>query len=178
MPSSAEYSDHFTNLLTDLSVHPCASSLSCVRVSVTPWTVACQAPLSMGILQARILDWVAMPSFRPPALQVNSLPFESRLEFKSTNFEGRQIYPQAYRFRPHSKKLSLITEGFPGGTSGKEPACQCRRHKRWLFDPWVGKIPWRRAWQPTPVFLPGESHGRGTWWALVHRAAKSRTQLK
>ena len=26
------------------------------------------------------------------------------------------------------------------------------------FDPWVGKIPWRRAWQPTPVFLPGESH--------------------
>ena len=28
------------------------------------------------------------------------------------------------------------------------------------FDPWVGKIPWRRAWQPTPVFLPGESHGQ------------------
>ena len=32
-----------------------------------------------------------------------------------------------------------------------------RRHKRCRFDPWVGKIPWRRAWQPTPVFLPGES---------------------
>ena len=31
------------------------------------------------------------------------------------------------------------------------------RHR---FDPWVGKIPWRRAWQPTPVFLPGESHGQ------------------
>ena len=28
------------------------------------------------------------------------------------------------------------------------------------FDPWVGKVPWRRAWQPTPVFLPGESHGQ------------------
>ena len=50
--------------------------------------------------------------------------------------------------------------GFPGGTSGKEPACQCRRCKRLGFDPWVGKIPWRRAWQPTPVFLPGESHGQ------------------
>ena len=49
---------------------------------------------------------------------------------------------------------------FPGGTSGKEPACQCRKHKRHRFDPWVGKIPWRRAWQPTPVFLPGESHGQ------------------
>jgi len=39
----------------------------------------------------------------------------------------------------------------------KEPACQCRRPKRCRFNPWVGKIPWRRAWQPTPVFLPGES---------------------
>ena len=37
---------------------------------------------------------------------------------------------------------------------------QCRRHKRHRFDPWVGKTPWRRAWQPTPVFLPGESHGQ------------------
>ena len=36
--------------------------------------------------------------------------------------------------------------------SGQEPACQCRRHKTRGFDPRVGKIPWRRAWQPTPVF--------------------------
>ena len=36
-------------------------------------------------------------------------------------------------------------------------ACQCRRHKRHGFNPWVGKIPWRKKWQPTPVFLPGES---------------------
>ena len=50
--------------------------------------------------------------------------------------------------------------GFPGGASDKEPACQCRRHKRCVFYPWVGKIPWRKAWQPTPVFLPGESHGQ------------------
>ena len=44
----------------------------------------------------------------------------------------------------------------PGGTSGEEPACQCRRHKR----PWVRKSSWRRKQQPTPVFLPGESHGQ------------------
>ena len=49
---------------------------------------------------------------------------------------------------------------FPGGPSGKEPPCQCRRQKRWGFAPWVRKIPWRRTWQPTPVFLPGESHGQ------------------
>ena len=46
------------------------------------------------------------------------------------------------------------------------------------FNPWVKKIPWRRACQPTPVFLLGESHGQGAWWAIVHRVAKSRTQLK
>ena len=49
--------------------------------------------------------------------------------------------------------------GFPGGACGKELACQCRRLKILGFSPWVGKIPWRRAWQPTPVFLSGDSHG-------------------
>ena len=43
-----------------------------------------------------------------------------------------------------------IAASIPGGASGKEPACQCRRFKRCGFDPWVGKISWRRAWQPTP----------------------------
>ena len=47
--------------------------------------------------------------------------------------------------------------GFPGGSSGKEPACQCRRYKSHGFDPWIRKIPWRRARQSTAVFSPGES---------------------
>ena len=50
--------------------------------------------------------------------------------------------------------------GFPGGASGEEPTCQCRSYKKHGLDPWVGKIPWRRKWQPTPVFLPAESHGQ------------------
>ena len=51
--------------------------------------------------------------------------------------------------------------GLPGGNRGKEPACQNRLdNERCGFAPWVGKIPWRRAWQPTPIFLPGESHGQ------------------
>ena len=53
--------------------------------------------------------------------------------------------------------------GFPGGASGKEPTCQCRRRKRGRFVPWVRKIPWRRKWQPSPVFFPRESHGRRMW---------------
>ena len=54
----------------------------------------------------------------------------------------------------------MFVLGFPGGACSKEPACQCRRHKRPPeagFNPWVRKILWRRAWQSTPVFLPGES---------------------
>ena len=56
--------------------------------------------------------------------------------------------------------LILFSKGFPGGTSGKEPSCQCRKRKRHGFDPWVGEMPWRRAWQLILVFLPGESHGQ------------------
>ena len=51
-------------------------------------------------------------------------------------------------------------EGLPGWHSGKESTCQCRRCRRGKFDPWVRKTPWSRKWQPTPVFLPGESHGQ------------------
>ena len=54
---------------------------------------------------------------------------------------------------------------FPGGSAGKESTCQCWRHRKSKFDPWVGKIPCRR--EPTPVFWPGEFHG------LVHGVAKN-----
>ena len=48
----------------------------------------------------------------------------------------------------------------PRWCGGKEFACQRRRHRRLGFDPWLRKIPRRRAWQPFPVFLPGKSHGQ------------------
>ena len=68
------------------------------------------------------------------------------------------------------------------GLDGKESTCQCRRPE---FDPWVGKIPWRRAWQPTSIFLPGESpwteelgrlqsmgsHKVRYYWATKHSTA-------
>ena len=63
-------------------------------------------------------------------------------------------------------------------TRGKEPACQYRIHKRCGADPWVGKISWRRAWQPTSVFLLENLMDRGAWQAAFHRAAKSQTRLK
>ena len=55
---------------------------------------------------------------------------------------------------------SIMYWDFPGGASEKESACQCNRCKRPRFDPWVERMPWRRKWQPTPVFLPRKSHGQ------------------
>ena len=51
--------------------------------------------------------------------------------------------------------------GFPWWLRGQSICLQCGRPR---FDPWAGKIPWKRKWQPTPVFLPGKSHG---WGSLV-----------
>ena len=68
--------------------------------------------------------------------------------------------------------------GFPDGTSGKEPTCLIRRHKRLGFNPWVGKMPWRRVWQPSPYSCLENPMDRGARQAIVHRVAKSRTRLK
>ena len=59
-------------------------------------------------------------------------------------------------WRAIPKRLSEL----PKWHGGKESACQYRRHKRNRFVIWVGKIPWRRKWQSTPVFLHGKSHGQ------------------
>ena len=48
--------------------------------------------------------------------------------------------------------------GLPRWLSGKEPACQCRSYKRLGFNPWVGRIPWSKKWQPIPVLLAGKLH--------------------
>ena len=58
-----------------------------------------------------------------------------------------------------TRNQSLIDAGDrrPQGHSGKESACQGKRHR---FDPLAGKIPWGRKWRPTPVFLPGKSCGQ------------------
>ena len=48
----------------------------------------------------------------------------------------------------------------PAGSAVKRICLQCRRLRRGRFNTWLGKIPWKGAWQPTPVFLPEESHGQ------------------
>ena len=90
---------------------------------------------------------------------------------RGTGGRGGKPTPRYFSFfwhpgwRKHKKLRSqpLLARNYwvsprsPGGTSGIEPTRQSRKLS---FDPWVGKIPWRGKWQPTPVFLPGESQGQ------------------
>ena len=64
----------------------------------------------------------------------------------------------------HSFQLAVRSRDLtiPGGESGKESACQWRRFRRSEFHPWVKKIPWRRKWQPTPVFWHEKSYRQRT----------------
>ena len=69
-----------------------------------------------------------------------------------------------------------FSEGLLGWLSGKESTYNAGDVE--MFDPWIGKVPWRRAWQPTPVFLPGESHGQRSLGGYIPPGvAKRQTQL-
>ena len=63
----------------------------------------------------------------------------------------------AWKISWTEEPAGLQSMGLPR-VSGKESACQCRRCRRHGFNSWVGKIPWRRKWKPTPVFLPRKLH--------------------
>ena len=63
----------------------------------------------------------------------------------------------------------------PRWLTGKESACQCRRHS---FNPWIWKLPWRRKWQSTSVFLPKKNPmDGGAWQVTVHVVIQSWTRL-
>ena len=86
------------------------------------------------------------------------------------------LYSHAYPTRVGGLYMVCTPESdFPCGSDVKSICLQCGRPG---FNPWVGKIPLRRKWQPTPVFLPGKSHGqRRLAGYIVHGVAKSWTQL-
>ena len=76
------------------------------------------------------------------------------------------VSPDAHRLMVDGSPSKITnchpSKGFPGGASGKQPTCQCRRCKRLGFDPWVRKIFWKRKWQLTPAFVPGKAHGQSS----------------
>ena len=105
-----------------------------------------------------------------------AIPRDCTLSYLADNLVGlepRLLDFQACVFDAASEKerhvkLFLIVRaikdqsGIPRWFSDKECSCQSWRHRRHGFDPWVRKIPWRRKCQPTPAFLPGESHGQNS----------------
>ena len=91
------------------------------------------------------ISWLQSPSaviLEPPKNKICHCFSTCVCQFPSPKFP--HSYPQASQIAGSGKNKQT------------NPACQCRRRKRCGFGPWVRKIPWRRAWQPTPVILPGE----------------------
>ena len=83
------------------------------------------------------------------------------------------------RFQTRRRSLYIINNTFEPlrCLSGKESTCQCRRLKSCRFNPWVGQIPWRRKWQPTPVLFPEKCHGQRSLVGYIHGVTKSWTRL-
>ena len=110
--------------------------------------------------------WGKGDSFSPPTLQVSIFVWNLKLA----------CVPSHLRVSAQTRNFILYYT---------EPTCQCRRLKRHGFNPWVGKMPWSRKWQPTPVFWPGESMdkvpsrlgnrscGYLQWKIIDHRRNKS-----
>ena len=140
------------------------SRFSRVRLFATLWTIAHQAPLSIGFSRQ---DYWSVLLFSSPG----DLP-DPGIEPLSLTSPGRPIYIYIHAYiyiHNLSIYICMYILGLPWWLRGKESTCQCRRHR---FDPWVGKIPWRRKWQPTPVFLLGNPMDRGAWQAVVPGVSK------
>ena len=101
--------------------------------------------------------------FLGTAMETVSLLAPSEVSVSQLLLACRKSKPVTHSYPLGFPNASLVSVedclwGFPGGASGKEPFSQCRRLKRLRLDPWLGKILWRRKWQPTIVCLHGESH--------------------
>ena len=91
-----------------------------------------------------------------------SLPFLNWVEINLLSFIISQniLFKTSYFSKRTAFKIEKQCMGFSGGAVVEGSACQWRRCRRTEFDPWLGKIPCKRKWQPTPVFLPEKSHGQ------------------
>ena len=90
-----------------------------------------------------------------------------------SSYKRRHLHGTCHRADGRILFRDYCTSGLPGWLRGKESACQCRRCTRPGSNPWVGKIPWRKKWQPTPVCLPGKSHGQRSLVGYYPRGHKS-----
>ena len=145
----------------------------------------------VDMLTLVIRDHLGPPGRLPPGFQNISVEISNQiLIFQGlttciTSLPSPAVYFESFTTSGHLLQCSekdgwnsdqlILPVGLPWWLSGKESACQCKRHS---FNPWVGKIPWRRKWQSTLVFMPGKSHGQRTLVGYtVHGVAKSWTRF-
>ena len=153
-----------------------------------------EGPCSLHTCQAQALHWGGQTDHKMLGnweqslkcsydISVDRIQCQHRLCFCCHHF-SRNAIDMGKTFMIKLVKFKEILRASQVGC-GKEPPCQCRRHKRCGFDPWVGKISWRRKWQSTPVSLPGKSHGERSLagcilcvqrekhnWACMHMHSK------
>ena len=126
----------------DMCVH--AKSIQSCPTLCDPMDYSLPGSSVRGILQARILEWVAISFTRG----------------SSRPRDPTRVSLCLLHCRRVLHRYSHLNDMYQTANSyGVSP---CRRHQRCRFDPRVGKIPWNRKWQPTPAFLPGKSHGQRT----------------
>ena len=107
------------------------------------------------------------------SLQQNECEVHVNFHWRSNEVNGTFSYFFVATYLVFTPTYSQVN--FPGGSDNKVSVYKCGRPG---FNLWVGKIPWRRKWQPTPVLLPRKSHGRRSLvQATVHAVAKSWTRL-
>ena len=127
-----------------------------VKIRFYTWAIWVKKHLIIATLNGHIYNKDKIPTRKPFTLwQCHFLGKKKSKQGTLRGNRGRQSFGER-----STGFLNLKTWerwSFPGGSTGKEPTCQCKRCKGCRFNPWVRKIAWRKAWQPTPVFLPGES---------------------
>ena len=104
----------------------------------------------------------------------------SPLSCPQTSQKPQRVIKEELKRRNRISRVSPVQElwqfgcvvGFPSGASGKRTCLPVQETKRRGFNAWVRKILWKRAWQPTPVFLPGESHGQRSLMGYSPRSHK------
>ena len=118
-------------------------SLSRVRLLATPWTTAYQAPLSMEFSRQEYQSGVPLPSpFLPTNISISKLIWPCLTVLLSHQDKHTHTHTHTI-LCIYSWETGTLWLGWSySGTGGKEPACQCRRHKRHRFNPWARKIPW------------------------------------
>ena len=130
----------------------CVCVCVCITYTYVFICISSVAQSCPALLQPHGLQHSRLPCPSPtPRACSNSCPYSQWCHPTISSYTHTHIYTHIFTY------IYMYTYGLPRWLSGKESACQGRRHG---LNPWVRKIPWRRKWQPIPVFLPGKSHGQ------------------